>query len=284
MPELPEVEVIRQGLLPELPGRRIMQSSWSNKRLRLPMPRNNLKHHINGQQIVTIDRRAKYLLLRLANRAVLVIHLGMTGRLTLVSGAMPRERHDHLRLLLDSGLELRFNDARRFGCIMVWPPTEAEHTEYRFFRDAGPEPLGRAFTAAYLQQQGKARSQPVKNFLMDGKMVAGIGNIYANEILFGARIHPLTPARQLEPEQWRRVVTVSRRVLREAIKAGGSTISDFLGAGGRPGYFQVRFRVYRRDGRPCRRCRTTIQKTALAGRATWYCPSYQKPETGQDPT
>jgi formamidopyrimidine-DNA glycosylase len=277
MPELPEVEVTRQGLLPALPGCRIIKISRSNKRLRAEVSPPLLHRHLLGATIRTIDRRAKYLLFRLAGGATLVLHLGMSGKLSLVPAEAPRALHDHLCLELDNGLEMRFNDARRFGSILLWPAAEAPQLEAAFAEQFGVEPLGPDLSASYLQARSSSRTGTVKSLLMDSRVVAGIGNIYANEILFAAGLHPLTPANRVRRAQWQTIVTASRRILRAAIRAGGSTIADFLGASGHPGYFQLQFAVYKRQGQKCRKCGQAIVKTVAGGRATYFCPSCQPP-------
>jgi formamidopyrimidine-DNA glycosylase len=276
MPELPEVEVTRRGLLEQLPGRTIIELTCSAHRLRTEIPRRLLREHLAQQQILTIDRRAKYLLVRMVSGTVLVIHLGMTGKLGLMPQATVRHKHDHLVLLLDNARELRFNDSRRFGAIAVWPAAEAAEQEGELSCKEGIEPFDKAFNSENLIHLARNRQIPVKSFLMNARLIAGIGNIYANEILFAARIHPLTPARQLSTEAWQQIIEVSRHILEQAIEAGGSTISDFLGASGHPGYFQLQLKVYGRKEAPCPQCAQPIVKTALAGRATYYCPHCQK--------
>ncbi len=276
MPELPEVEVTRRGLLEQLSGRTIMAITWSAHRLRTEIPRRLLQDHIDRQQILTIDRRAKYLLIRMQSGATLVIHLGMTGKLGLLPEETARHKHDHLVLGLDNAMELRFNDSRRFGSIAVWPAMQAMECECEFSSREGIEPFDSDFTAEYLLRLAKSRQIPVKSFLMNTRLVAGIGNIYANEILFAARINPLMPASQLPAAAWQRIIKEGRRILQQAINAGGSTIADFLGASGHPGYFQLQFKVYGRKDAPCPECARPIVKTALAGRATYYCPICQR--------
>ena len=276
MPELPEVEVTLQGLLQDLPGCRFDKITWSDKRLRTPIPRKLLKKYIEGNRLETVNRRAKFLLFRMVNGSTMVIHLGMTGKITLVSADTPRAKHDHLRLRLDSKKEMRLNDSRRFGNIVVWPPADSDRLEEIFCQNIGVEPLGRKFHVDYLLRLGKKKRQPVKNFLMDSKKVAGIGNIYANEILFDARIHPLTPVNRISPQAWKKIVSSTRKILREAIQSGGSTISDFLGTSGNPGYFQLLFKVYGRQGKKCSQCTNIICKTVIGGRATFTCSHCQK--------
>ncbi len=276
MPELPEVEVTRRGLLEPLPGRTIMRIACSAHRLRTEIPRLLLQEHLAGQQILTIDRRAKYLLLRMVSGAILIIHLGMTGKLGLMPQDTLRHKHDHLVLLLDNAMELRFNDSRRFGSIAVWPAVLAAEQEREFSCKEGIEPFGKAFNPENLLHLAQNREIPVKSFLMNSRLIAGIGNIYANEILFAARIHPLTPARQLSTDAWMRIIEEGCHILRQAIDAGGSTISDFLGASGHPGYFQLQLKVYGHKELPCPECSQPIAKTVLAGRATYYCPHCQQ--------
>ncbi|NOQ45661.1 MAG: bifunctional DNA-formamidopyrimidine glycosylase/DNA-(apurinic or apyrimidinic site) lyase [Desulfobulbaceae bacterium] len=275
MPELPEVEVTRRGLLPHLPGHRITAVHWSNKRLRTPMPRKHLKAHIENHTVLTIDRRAKYLLIRADNGSVLVLHLGMTGKLGLFPAAAPRAKHDHLFLRLDNDIELRFNDSRRFGSIIVWPAEQSDQLEEAFTAGKGIEPFSASFTMENLLALARNKRQPVKAFLMNSKMIAGIGNIYANETLFDAGIAPETTVNQITEKEWQQIILSCRMILKKAIEAGGSTISDFLGSSGQPGYFQLQLLVYDRAGEACKGCGALIEKKALAGRATYFCPRCQ---------
>ena len=258
MPELPEVEVTRLGLQPHLPGREVKEVRWSNKRLRQPMPRKLLKEFLPGTSCRTVDRRGKYLLLRMENGSVLVLHLGMTGKLSLVPTDEPLARHYHFRLNLDNRQDLRFNDSRRFGSISIWPSREANTLEKALNSRIGLEPFSKKLTADYLLERSRTKSQPIKNFLMDGRVIAGIGNIYANEILFQVSVHPATPARLLNRPTWKKIITACRRIMNKAIEAGGSSISDFLGTSGNPGYFQFQFKVYGRKGHPCSRCKSRL--------------------------
>ena len=275
MPELPEVEVTRRGLQDQVPGRTVIDLACSGHRLRTAIPLEHLQVHIARQQVIAIDRRAKYLLLRMVSGAVLVIHLGMTGKIGLMATTSPRHKHDHLMLGLDNGLELRLNDSRRFGSVAVWSAAEAAACEDHFCRGEGIEPFSAAFTGARLFQLAASRRVPVKALLMNTKLVAGIGNIYANEILFAARVHPQSPAGQLPVAAWEDIALYSQIILQQAIDAGGSTIADFLGSSGHPGYFQLQHQVYGRQGLPCRCCALPIVKATLAGRATYWCPACQ---------
>ncbi len=275
MPELPEVEVTRQGLLPHLLQRTVTAVHCSGQQLRLPVPEKEIHQWVQGHTITAVERRAKYLLIRLHNKSVLVIHLGMTGRLGIFSQKAAKAKHDHLCLTLNNAMELRFNDTRRFGSVAVWPPAGAKNLEEAFTRRCGIEPLSDRFTARALANLARRRSTPIKNFLMDSKTIAGIGNIYANEILFAAGIHPKTKACQLNDRQWQAIVTCCPRILHRAIEAGGSTIADFLGSSGQPGYFQLQLAVYGKKGEKCPRCRETIDKAIIGGRATFFCSACQ---------
>lgn len=277
MPELPEVEVTRRGLLAALPGRRIVATDCGPHRLRCDLPRESLQDQVVGQVIVTIDRRAKYLLFRMANGAVLLAHLGMTGKFGVLPISAPVHRHDHLRLRLDNGMEVRYNDSRRFGLIAVWSAEEAAALEEEFTLSEGLEPFGPLFNPDELLRLARDRKTPVKALLMNGRLIAGIGNIYANETLHAAGIHPQTPAGRLSRQDWQRVITHATDILTRAIEAGGSSIADFLGALGNPGYFQLQLAVYGRKGQPCHCCGRAIEKTTLAGRATYCCPRCQPP-------
>jgi formamidopyrimidine-DNA glycosylase len=208
MPELPEVEVIRRGLANHLPGRKVIAVAGTNKKLRLPVPRQNLKRYILGARFSGVDRRAKFLLLSMDNGATLAVHLGMSGRLGIFPAGRPRATHDHLRLQLDNGMELRFNDTRRFGFIRVFSP--GINPVESMLPDAGPEPLGPDFTAAYLRKCAAGKERPLKNFLMDSRVVVGIGNIYACEILFHASIKPQKKNGRVSLRQWQKVVQSCR--------------------------------------------------------------------------
>ena len=274
MPELPEVEVIRRGLTPHLVGRTITRVVISNRRLRLPVPRAKLNLWIQSERVESVDRRAKYLLVRMNSGAMLVLHLGMTGRLAFFANGTPRTAHDHLRFELDSGLELRFNDVRRFGSVQVLGPEDVEGTQ--IFAGLGPEPLGSDLSSDYLLERARSKVRPIKNFVMDARVVVGIGNIYANEILFAAGIKPTRGVGTLRKPAWEKVIQASRQVLEQAIACGGTTISDYVRSSGEKGYFQCELRVYGREGEVCQRCGSLISRQILAGRASFFCPSCQK--------
>ena len=274
VPELPEVETIRRGLIPRLVGCTIERVVLSNRRLRLPVPRAKLKGWVQGSRVESVDRRAKYLLAKMNSGAVLVLHLGMTGRLAFFTNGTPRSPHDHLRLLLDNGLELRFNDVRRFGSVQVLAPGDEDSPQ--IFAGLGVEPLGPNFSTPYLMKSALRRTKPIKNFLMDAGVVVGIGNIYANEILFVAGIKPMRAVGALGRAAWDRVVEATRQVLERAIACGGTTISDYVNSSGEKGHFQCELKVYGRSGERCQSCGSEISRIVLSGRASFFCPSCQK--------
>lgn len=276
MPELPEVEVVRRGLELHLSGRTISAFQTSGKQLRRPVPGSLMQTHLSGRRITAVSRRAKYLLIELDNGAIMVLHLGMTGKLGLFKQGSSRQKHDHISWRLDNGYELRFNDVRRFGSVTMVPADEAGLIEQSIFKTAGPEPFGDEFNGRYLKETARGRILPVKNFIMDSRVVCGIGNIYASESLFGAGIRPSRKIGTISLPKWNLLVDEIRTVLTRAIECGGSTISDFIGASGERGYFQIHFNVYGRNGAPCRRCETAVKRIKLGGRASFFCPKCQR--------
>ncbi len=272
MPELPEVEVICQGLRPHVQGRQITAIHCGSKELRLQIPRAKLAGQVAGCVISKIHRRAKYLIFDLDNGCRLVIHLGMTGRLGIFPSQAPETLHDHIVFSFGDGMEMRFNDTRRFGFVVVQDGTE----EYDPFAKLGPEPFSDDFSGEYLHDKAGKRLQPIKNFLMDSHVVVGIGNIYANEILFYAGILPTTPIGSIGRAKYAEIVAISRRVLTKAIDSGGTTISDYVNASGQKGYFQLELAVYGQEGKPCAVCGAEIKKIVIGGRATFYCPECQQ--------
>ncbi|MEE4242161.1 MAG: bifunctional DNA-formamidopyrimidine glycosylase/DNA-(apurinic or apyrimidinic site) lyase [Desulfopila sp.] len=276
MPELPEVEVVRRGLIPLLQGRRIIALADSGKSLRYIAPLNLLRGTLRDAVITEIGRRAKYLLFSTHRDDLLILHLGMTGKLGIFPTSTAPAKHDHLIFTLDNGMDLRFNDARRFGAVHIISSTQRAQGEKKFFQEAGPEPLGKKCTSTYLHKRAAGSRQAIKTFIMNGKILAGVGNIYANESLFAAGIHPGTPACSLTGEQWRVLLKKIRQTLRKAIECGGSTISDFLNAGGESGYFQMNFKVYGRQGEACPSCPGQIVRETINGRAAFFCPICQQ--------
>jgi formamidopyrimidine-DNA glycosylase len=271
LPELPEVETTRRGLAPYVRGRRIAALEIYEPRLRWPVPR-DLPQKVAGRRIVRVGRRAKYLLLGLES-GTLLLHLGMSGNLRAVPARTPRKAHDHFDLVLDSGLAVRFNDPRRFGSLLY---THADPRTHPLLAQLGPEPLAAAFDAHYLWRITRGRRVAIKQLLVNGRLIAGVGNIYASEALFRARIRPQRQARTLSRAQAARLVRGVRAVLRQAIRSGGTTLRDYRGADGAPGYFRQRLYVYERRGKPCRRCRTPVRALTQGQRSSYYCPSCQK--------
>ena len=269
MPELPEVETVRRAMQRHLNGRRIASVRTSDKDLRAPLPAAQLRR-LAGDLFTGARRRAKYLLLDLESGRALLVHLGMTGNLVFRS---PGEKHDHVILELDQGPPLVFSDPRRFGLVLVLDPGEEAGCPY--LSELGPEPLKAGFDAAYLSAQCQCRHRPIKTLLMDNQVVVGVGNIYASESLFRAGIHPLTPAEELMPDQLKVLVREVKGILREAIRRGGTTISDYLGSG-QGGRFQQRLAVYGRAGENCLVCERPVESTVLGGRSTFYCPRCQE--------
>ena len=271
MPELPEVETTRRGVAPHAKKRRIVALAVYEPRLRWPVPR-ELPRAVAGARIEHVHRRAKYLLLKLES-GTLLLHLGMSGNLRAVPASTPRLKHDHFDLVLDSGLALRFNDPRRFGSLLY---TDTDPRQHVLLKHLAPEPLSKAFDADYLWRISRGRRVALKQLLMNSRLVVGVGNIYASEALFRARLKPQRRAASLTRAQAARLVRAVRTVLKLAIRAGGTTLRDYLGADGAPGYFRQRLYVYERKGRPCRRCGTPVRGLTQAQRSTYYCPQCQK--------
>jgi len=275
MPELPEVEVICQGLLPHLIGRTIVSVHCSGKQLRSPVPCEDMQIELTGKRIKRLQRRAKYLVLKTDKGGALIIHLGMTGNMGIFATNSPTKKHDHVRWKLDNETELRFNDTRRFGAVHFLPQENVAQQIKQFFLSTGPEPFSRACSVRYLSEKATRRKIAIKKFIMDNHVIAGIGNIYANEALFRSRIHPEQPASSLSAKEWRCLLAVIRKTLKHAIECGGSTISDFLGASGDGGYFQMNFRVYGKAGEECVECGEMLLKKTIGGRSSFFCPHCQ---------
>jgi formamidopyrimidine-DNA glycosylase len=271
LPELPEVETTRRGLAPHLLGRRIQHAHVHEPRLRWRVA-DSFAIDLQGQSIQRVERRAKYLLLGL-ERGTLLWHLGMSGSLRVLPGATPRLKHDHIDLQLDSGTVLRFNDPRRFGCCIYTTDPPALHP---LLRKLAPEPFEASFDAAYLHRVTRRRRVAIKQLLLNGQLVTGVGNIYASESLFRARIRPGRAAHTLTRAECARLVRAVRAVLQLAIRAGGTTLRDYVNVDGAPGYFRQKLYVYERAGRPCRVCRSPIKQIAQGQRSTYYCAQCQK--------
>jgi len=274
MPELPEVETTRRGIEPRLVGRRIVSVHVYDARLRWPVP-STLPALLDQARIVAIERRSKYLLFRVAAKhgpGTLLVHLGMTGSLRVFGTAPARRRHDHVDMSLDDGTTVRYHDPRRFGSMHWLPGPRPSHP---LLDGLGPEPFDPAFDADYLHATTRGRRAPIKVTLMDNRVVVGVGNIYAAESLFRAGVRPTTPAGRVSRARLAALVDAVRQVLAEAIDKGGSTLRDFVDSDGAPGYFQLDYRVYGREGEPCRVCGTPIRNRRLGQRSSCYCPACQ---------
>lgn len=270
MPELPEVETTRRGIAPYLVGRRVVALTVRQPKLRWPLPR-ALRETLPGQAIVDVERRAKYLLVHTSAGSAL-LHLGMSGSLRILPQGTPAGAHDHVDWRLDSGRMLRFTDPRRFGC-QLWQPPDTTH---KLLADLGPEPLSEHFHGDYLWKLSRGRRAAVKLFLMDQKIVVGVGNIYAAEALFAAGIHPSRAAGTVSRERYARLAAEVKRILAYAIDRGGTTLRDFLSPDGEPGYFEHELSVYGRAGASCKRCGSTVRVAVLGQRSTFYCARCQR--------
>ncbi|AOV15850.1 DNA-formamidopyrimidine glycosylase [Acidihalobacter aeolianus] len=271
MPELPEVETTRRGIEPHLLGRRVVDVVVRQPRLRWPVP-GDLGTRIAGRRIEAVGRRGKYLLLR-TSVGTAIVHLGMSGSLRVIPQDSPADRHDHVDIRLDNGRALRLHDPRRFGALL-W--TDAPPETHPLLAGLGPEPLSEAFHGALLHAVAQGRRSAVKALLMDGRVVVGVGNIYASESLFRAGIDPRRAAGRIAAARYDLLAERVREVLTEAIAAGGTTLRDFVREDGRPGYFRMSLNVYGRAGEPCPVCGTAIREAVLAQRNTFYCTRCQR--------
>ncbi|MBT8412773.1 MAG: bifunctional DNA-formamidopyrimidine glycosylase/DNA-(apurinic or apyrimidinic site) lyase [Boseongicola sp.] len=283
MPELPEVETVRNGLLPVMERQVIRYADVRRPDLRWPFP-DRMSERLSGKRVLALRRRSKYILLDLSSDETLIIHLGMSGRI-LISEAQvgafhhshpAPEKHDHVVFEMESGARVVFNDARRFGAMDLVATPELE--THWLLKDIGPEPLGNDFNEAYLEESLRGRNTPMKSALLDQKIVAGLGNIYVCEALNRAGISPRRKAGNVSTARIARLVPIIRDVLTEAISAGGSSLRDYRQADGELGYFQHTFRAYDREGAPCRTqdCDGTIQRIVQSGRSTYYCSRCQR--------
>jgi formamidopyrimidine-DNA glycosylase len=283
MPELPEVETVRAGLVPAMEGREILNADIRRPDLRWPFPE-NMKARLEGKTVERLRRRSKYILVDLSSGETLLIHLGMSGRMLIDAKPvgdthyeMPAyEKHDHVILDMSGGTRIRFNDARRFGAMDLMDTATAE--SHWLLEKLGPEPLGNAFNEAYLYEQLKKRASPIKTVLLDQRIVSGLGNIYVCEVLHKTGISPTRKANALSKARSATLVPAIRDVLAEAIKAGGSSLKDYRQADGELGYFQHSFKAYDREGTVCVTdgCKGIIARITQSGRSTFYCPSCQR--------
>lgn len=286
MPELPEVETVRRGLIPAMAGRRILTAQANRPDLRFPFP-DRFVDRLSGQTVERLDRRSKYLLLRLGSGETLLMHLGMSGRFSVeaedlstqpgdfVYAPSANPKHDHVVFEMQGGVRVTYNDPRRFGFMTLFA-TEDE-AENPYLKDLGPEPLSNAFSAETLSEAFKTRKSPIKTGLLDQSVVAGLGNIYVCEALWRARISPRRLCASIPGARAERLAQAARAVIAEAIEAGGSTLRDYAGADGAMGYFQHRFDVYGREGEVCHRCPDTkIVRITQSGRSSFFCPKCQR--------
>ena len=283
MPELPEVETVRRGLLPVMEGSVIARAEVRRPDLRWPFP-DRMADRLTGQRVVALRRRSKYILADLSEGETLIVHLGMSGRMLISGDPLGRfhhdhpapEKHDHVVLDMSNGARITFNDARRFGAMDLAPTDAVE--DHWLLASLGPEPLGNAFNEAYLVAALRGRMTPIKAALLDQRLVAGLGNIYVCEALYRAGISPKRKAGRIAAARAAALVPVIRDVLSEAIEAGGSSLRDYRQTDGELGYFQHTFRVYDREGAPCRTpgCTGHIRRIVQSGRSSFYCPTCQR--------
>lgn len=277
MPELPEVETVCRGLAAKLVGRRLARVETRRPDLRVPLPRGFAKR-LQGLRVERIDRRAKYILMRFEGGLVLLAHLGMAGRMVIANGA-PLDPHDHVVFVTDDGSEIRFNDHRRFGLMLL--AREDELADHPLLSAIGPEPLGNSFNADALSMALKGKKTPIKAALLDQTIVAGLGNIYVCESLYWADVSPRRLARSCVGERAERLVWAIRKVLTEAIAAGGSSLRDHVQPSGELGYFQHSWAVYGREGEACPRCAAEavpckVKRIVQSNRSTFFCPRFQR--------
>jgi formamidopyrimidine-DNA glycosylase len=271
MPELPEVETTRLGLLPQVEGRRVVAMTIRNRHLRWPIPK-GLERKVVGSAVSAISRRGKYLLWHL-EQGLLLTHLGMSGSLRVIGSAIAPTRHDHVDLAFDNGKLIRYTDPRRFGA-MLW--IDGNQPKHPLLSSLGPEPLSDAFDGDYLYATSRGRTVSVKEFIMNSHVVVGVGNIYASESLFLAGIRPTRAAGKLSAQKCRSLADAIKATLEAAISAGGSSLRDYVQASGELGYFQVNAYCYDREGHACRRCKSLIMSIRQGQRSTYFCPHCQK--------
>lgn len=266
MPELPEVETTRRGITPHILNQTIESVTIRAPKLRWPIPQ-SLAKELPGMQVLDVERRAKYLLLKFAT-GTLIIHLGMSGRLQALSNETPHQKHDHVDFAFTNGTWLRYTDPRRFGCIL-W--TNQSPFEHKLLKDLGPEPFDPQFNSKYLFAQNKNKKSAIKKLIMDAQIVVGVGNIYASEALFAAKIDPRKAAQDVTLEQCSLLVKHIKRILKLSIAKGGTTLKDFLDSSGKPGYFSQQLQVYGRDNKPCVDCKQPILSLNIGQRNTFFC-------------
>lgn len=271
MPELPEVETTVRGIQPHIVHKSICRVIIREPRLRWPIP-NKLDLVLKDQTLQSVSRRAKYILLHFTT-GTLLMHLGMSGSLHICHVDRPVRKHDHLDIIFDNLTCLRFHDPRRFGCVL-WTADDVK--QHKLIRDLGPEPLSDEFDGNFLFQRSRNRRISIKQFIMDSKIVVGVGNIYASESLFYAGIHPTRTVNRIAVSRYEKLVSAIKQVLQLAISQGGTTLRDFTNSEGKPGYFQQQLAVYGKTGESCINCKTTLKHIIQAQRSTYYCPKCQR--------
>lgn len=271
MPELPEVETTRRGIEPHLLDRKIKRVIVRNRQLRWPVSP-KLAKAATGSRVHSVRRRAKYLLIG-TDTGTIIIHLGMSGSLRILPSSTPAEKHDHFDLVIENNLVLRLRDPRRFGAVL-W--TGKDPLKHKRLVGLGPEPLTDQFNTDTIHKQASGRVLPVKTFIMTAKIVVGVGNIYASEALFRAGIHPETATGKISTQRLDRLVMAIKSVLSQAIEQGGTTLKDFTGSDGKPGYFSQSLNVYGREGKNCYQCNGVIRRLVIGQRSTFYCPRCQR--------
>jgi len=270
MPELPEVETTRKGIAPHIEGKTVRQVIVRQEKLRWPISP-EISSLLPNQSITNVRRRAKYLLIE-TPVGTLIIHLGMSGSLRIVNADTPVEKHEHVDIIFNDNTCLRYKDPRRFGCLL-W--TASAIDQHKLIEHLGPEPLSDAFEIDDFYQKAQRRKTPIKNLIMDGKVVVGVGNIYACEALFSSGIHPQRVANNISKKRLEKLLHEIKKVLARAIKQGGTTLKDFVNSDGKPGYFQQTLNVYGRHNKPCTTCQSSIKQVTIAQRSSFYCPSCQ---------
>ncbi|TAL64671.1 MAG: bifunctional DNA-formamidopyrimidine glycosylase/DNA-(apurinic or apyrimidinic site) lyase [Legionella sp.] len=271
MPELPEVETTKLGIKTHLEGQTICAVRVRQTQFRIPVP-NAIEEFCAGQSIKAVLRRAKYILLQLSHKGYVLIHLGMSGHLRIVPEQQTPQKHDHIDLVMNNGCALRFCDPRRFGLFIYIEENPHAHP---LLKHLGPEPLTDDFNGDYLYQRSRNSIKPIKSFIMTNEIVVGVGNIYATESLFFCGLHPKTPAKLLSHAACQQLSKEIKRILQEAINAGGTTLKDFYSFEGKPGYFSFSLQVYGRQHQPCYHCNSPIEALNLAGRNSAFCPQCQ---------
>ncbi len=272
MPELPEVEVTKRGIERDLLHSKIKDIDFSDKSLREPF--SPKLYNLKNATVSNIERRGKYIVVT-TDKGYLLIHLGMTGHLSVLDGDVPKKLHDHFEMILSSGKIIRYNDTRRFGLILYFGPDDSPY-DNRPLNELGPEPFSDSFNAEYLHEKLSHYKKSIKQTLMDSAVVVGVGNIYASEVLFSCRINPQTAANKVSKQKCKVLVDEIRRILKESIEKGGTTIRDFQGADGKLGYFVQNLNVYGHEGEKCCICGSEIKKIVQGQRSTFYCPHCQK--------